>query len=247
KSYNLAESDRIIVFFTRSYGIVRGVAKGARRMKSRFGSTLEPFSKVRLVFFQKEDKELVTIRDAELIDSRFAVASDPARLAIFSHFGEMLTAFSAPHDADETLFRMLDACLSAGQEMGGLSALEVYFDFWLLRLSGFLPDWSRCSRCGKSRTEIGTAAIVFGFEFRCADCGFSPGAVIEKFGPADLRVLHTVERLSPVDFIQATRSACESLPKVRNLTTRLITNIIGGGRDGMVKSISSNISLDNAG
>ncbi|HBR56430.1 MAG TPA: DNA repair protein RecO, partial [Blastocatellia bacterium] len=44
KSYSLAEADRIVVFYTRNYGIVRGVAKGAKRLNSKFGSTLEPFS-----------------------------------------------------------------------------------------------------------------------------------------------------------------------------------------------------------
>ena len=53
KSYNLSEADRIVVFFTRQHGIVRGVAKGAKRLHSRFGSTLEPFSTVNLTYFQK--------------------------------------------------------------------------------------------------------------------------------------------------------------------------------------------------
>ena len=46
KSYNLAEADRIVVFLTREHGMVRGVAKGAKRLKSKFGSSLEPFSVV---------------------------------------------------------------------------------------------------------------------------------------------------------------------------------------------------------
>ena len=43
RSYNLAEADKIVVLLTRDHGVVRGVAKGAKRLKSKFGSGLEPF------------------------------------------------------------------------------------------------------------------------------------------------------------------------------------------------------------
>ena len=54
KSYNLAEADRIVVFLTREHGMIRGVAKGVKRLKSRFGSSLEPYSIVNLEYFQKD-------------------------------------------------------------------------------------------------------------------------------------------------------------------------------------------------
>src|ERR1051326_7260358 len=59
RSYNLAEADRIVLCFTRAAGLIRGVAKGARRMRSRFGAGLEPFTLVRLEFREKENRELV--------------------------------------------------------------------------------------------------------------------------------------------------------------------------------------------
>ena len=46
RSHPLGESDRIVTFLTRSSGKVRGVAKGARRSRRRFGSNLEPLSQM---------------------------------------------------------------------------------------------------------------------------------------------------------------------------------------------------------
>ncbi len=43
RRHDLGEADRIIVLFTRGHGLVRAVAKGVRRAKSRFGSRLAPF------------------------------------------------------------------------------------------------------------------------------------------------------------------------------------------------------------
>ena len=145
RSYNLAEADRIIVFFTRDHGIVRGVAKGAKRLKSRFGSTLEPFSTVNLTFFQKEERELVSVQDVELTQSRFAAASDPEFLKTYSYLASLLTAMLPPHDPSETTYRMAKACLdveAVGAE--SLAAVRLYFELWLLRLGGYLPDWTRC-------------------------------------------------------------------------------------------------------
>ena len=62
KSYNLAESDKIVVLLTREHGVVRGVAKGAKRLKSKFGSGLEPFSVVMATYFEKESSELVRFK-----------------------------------------------------------------------------------------------------------------------------------------------------------------------------------------
>src|SRR6185295_9473608 len=69
KTYPLGEADRIVSFFTRDYGKVRGVANGARRMKNRFGASLEPLAHSRLMFFERENRDLVRIQSSELLDS----------------------------------------------------------------------------------------------------------------------------------------------------------------------------------
>src|SRR3954453_9040188 len=90
KSYNLAEADRIVVLLTHDHGVVRGVAKGAKRLKSRFGSGLEPFSEVRATYFQKENIELVSLQSSELIRSNFEMASEPDFLQKFSYLSDLL-------------------------------------------------------------------------------------------------------------------------------------------------------------
>src|SRR5713226_4035946 len=66
RTYNLAEADRIVLCLTRNAGLVRAVARGARRMKSRFGAALEPFTFIKLDFYEKENRELVTISQPEI-------------------------------------------------------------------------------------------------------------------------------------------------------------------------------------
>ena len=67
QTFKLADADKIVLCMTEKAGLVRGVARGARRLKSRFGASLEPSTLIQLTFFEKETRELVTIKSAEIV------------------------------------------------------------------------------------------------------------------------------------------------------------------------------------
>src|SRR5438270_11940993 len=90
RSYNLAEADRIVLCLTRSAGLIRAVAKGARRMKSRFGAALEPFTLVRLSFHEKENRDLVTISGVDILKSYFDLRSNLEALDCLAYMAEMV-------------------------------------------------------------------------------------------------------------------------------------------------------------
>src|ERR1043165_2890012 len=149
RSYNLAESDRIVLCLTRSSGLVRAVAKGARRMKSRFGAALEPFTLIKLSFHERENRDLVTLSTAEIIKSHFDLCGNFESGEVLAYMGEMVAEFAPPHETDERLFRMLSACVDAlAERPGSERALTRYFEIWLLRLAGLFPDFRACGACG---------------------------------------------------------------------------------------------------
>ena len=87
RSYPLGEADRLVSFLSRTMGRVRGVAAGARKTKSRFGSTLERLSHVRIWYYERETRELVRISQCEMIESFLDAFRDYASsvaLALFS-------------------------------------------------------------------------------------------------------------------------------------------------------------------
>jgi len=57
RTYNLAEADKIVVCLSRSHGLIRGVAKGCRKLRNRFGASLEPFTIINLTYYQKENQD----------------------------------------------------------------------------------------------------------------------------------------------------------------------------------------------
>ena len=225
KSYSLSEADRIVVFFTRLHGVVRGVAKGAKRLHSRFGSTLEPFSTVNLTYFEKEDRELVSIQNVELTRSRFGVASDPAFLETYSYIADLLTAFSLPHDADEKLYRMISACLSADVHGGDLDTVKLYFELWLLRLSGLLPDWVRCENCERELDIRRNAYLMTSFHLRCEDC--RQRHTFAVVSPNELRLYQDVQRLAPAALIESAKDKSHAVEAISAVTRRLIAQALG--------------------
>ena len=90
RTYNLAEADKIVVCLTRDAGLIRGVARGSRRIKNRFGAALEPFTLLNLTYYQKENQELVTLRDVNLLRSHFDLSRNPETLAVLAYMGDLV-------------------------------------------------------------------------------------------------------------------------------------------------------------
>lgn len=225
KSYNLAEADRIVVFLTREHGMVRGVAKGAKRLKSKFGSALELFSVVKLEYFQKDAVELVSIQSVELLQSCFASAANPDFLQKFSYLGEILIAFSPPHDPNETLYRMVKAAIeTAASDVANLLSVGVYFELWLLRLAGFMPDWSKCDQCGRMFTEAEETFLRANYNPICKNCSKASGRTLS----GDVRVMAlSARRISPGDFAKLTVDRTNDLTYLSSILKQMISQSIG--------------------
>lgn len=138
RTYKLGEADRIVVFLTRDRGKKRGVAQGARRPRSRFHGALEPLTEARIAYFEKEQRELVSLNYAETVRSPLRTASLDG-LGYSHYFAELIDAWSADADADERMFRLGSAALEALAAGVAGEPLARYFECWLLRLQGVYP------------------------------------------------------------------------------------------------------------
>jgi DNA repair protein RecO (recombination protein O) len=149
KTYPLGEADRIVAFFSREHGKMRGVANGARKMKNRFGASLEPLAHTRLQFFVKENRDLVRIQSAELLDSPMALFADYDRAVYAAQVIELTDRFLPEHQPHDAVFRLVRVMLQALEKGCPLSTAECYFEVWMLRLAGVFPDLFMCSSCSK--------------------------------------------------------------------------------------------------
>jgi len=235
RSYNLAEADRIVVFYTRDHGLIRGVAKGARRLKSKFGSSLEPFCEVSAEYFHKDERDLVSIQNVDLLRSSFASASDPELLRTYAYVADLLLEFTPPHDPNAVLYRMLKACIEAEvSDPIQHEALKLYFEVWLMRLGGYLPDWSACSVCRRKFSDIESASLLSAFRLACGTCSRSGNS--ESVSAPERAVLRTIQQIGPAKFVGAALNNTESIREMRSILRRIIASSSGREMSGEART-----------
>ena len=198
RTYSLKEADKICVFFTKEQGKIRGVAHGARKIRSRFGSALEPFTEVALGYFQKEGRELVSVSTCDILRSHFErAARDVETASAFSYMAELLSEFLPEHEANERLYRLVLATLETIEAQRDLAQTLRYFEAWLLKLVGFFPDTSSCAACDETIASNDIVFLAADGAPRCIACCGGRGVAID----VDLRgVIREMFRLHPATF-----------------------------------------------
>ncbi|HEV2705568.1 MAG TPA: DNA repair protein RecO [Pyrinomonadaceae bacterium] len=221
RTYKLAEADKIVLCLTKDYGIVRGVARGARRLKSKFGASLEPFTLVALTYFEKEGRELVSISQAEILRSYFQLARQPETVAGLEYMCELAIEFAPPHQADERLFRMVRACVEAlSEDASKLHSIVRYYETWMLKLSGFWPDVRVCGNCRRRQTGEQRIYLTTEGAPLCAECAGGAGISLSTRLQTQLR---NIQALSPAQWAQAQgQHAPGANDELTRLTERLI-------------------------
>ena len=225
RTYNLAEADKIMVCLTRQAGVVRMVARGAKRLKSRFGAGLEPFTIIDLTYYEKEGRELASLRQVEIIRSFFGLAGSNEAVAALAYMSELVMEFAPPQEPNEKLFRMVRAVVEAlANAPGDLPALVRYFEIWTLKLGGFLPDMRACADCSKSLGEEPHIYLNAELRARCGPCSNRMG---KDFSRAAYKQLRLAQRLSPQDFaVSARESSAAVMNELAALSQGLIERVL---------------------
>jgi DNA repair protein RecO (recombination protein O) len=193
RTYPLKEADKIVSFFSRSSGKMRGVAAGARKLKNRFGTALEPLSHVRLWYFQRETRELVSIDSAELIRSYFEVQSDYAAGLACAYISEVCEQVLPDHEPNEPMFRLVLLALETIRQTREIWPALTYFGLWTVRLAGLLPSMERCVACGRSLAPDAPAYFQL----------YPPGVYCAACGPAGAWELSAVSRQIAREMLRA--------------------------------------------
>lgn len=149
KSRRWGEADRIVTFYTLRFGKVRGVARGARRIKSRFGSALEPFVHSELNLFEKAGDSLYRVTQADIREPFGPLREDLARMSAAARLANLVAAVTADHDPGPRIFETLLAGLRALSDAQEPGLVTLLFQVKLLGLTGFRPQTDQCAACGR--------------------------------------------------------------------------------------------------
>lgn len=145
RTWKLGEADRIVVLFTRGHGKVRGVAKGVRKTRSKFGARLEPGSHVAVQLYAGRELDIVT--QAETVEHLPALRNDLDRLTRAASMLEVVDQVALEGEADPALFQLLTGALRALADQGGPLVVPAFF-LKLLAVEGVGPVVEGCVDCG---------------------------------------------------------------------------------------------------
>jgi DNA repair protein RecO (recombination protein O) len=149
RTYPLREADLLVTLFTRLEGKVRGVARSAKKSKKRFGGALEPLTYVRAYYDDRECSELARLDACDVLESPLATEVGYPRAVALAHVAEILDELLPDREANDAVFRL------ALSVIAGLRGPEIwlpitYFELWMTRLMGYLPELTECMVCGRA-------------------------------------------------------------------------------------------------
>jgi DNA repair protein RecO (recombination protein O) len=198
RQYALIGADCIVVFLTRELGTLRAVARGVKKPRSGFGSSLEPLTHVRVQLFAREGSDLGRILQCEMMHSYLGKNPTLDRLYGFSYVAELAQELAPENSPSALLFRLVLAVLEAGERDGVNQALVRYFELWALKLNGWLPNYDYCPACGRCVKEDGFYVWLEAGQGRCRACAEDRGI---RIGPEAASLLQGMLELSPRQFV----------------------------------------------
>ncbi len=144
---DFSESSKVVTLFTRRFGKVAGLAKGAKRLRGPFEAALDLLSECRVVFIRKSSGALDLLTEAQL-SRRFQPAGRDLNALYGGYYvAELLDGLTEVHDPHPELYDAAIATL-AGLADGSDPRIPILqFELQLLSEIGQLPDFEACSVC----------------------------------------------------------------------------------------------------
>ena len=160
KSYNLSESDKIIVMYSRDKGLIRGVAKGVKKPKSKLGARMDALVANKLMLFK--GKNLDRICQADIINTFNKTRYDMDKIFYSMYASEIVNNFGVEDDPCsqeiyDLLYKTLNKISEAECKEKILIAV-IKFQLKMMQISGFGIELNSCLCC---REEIGEENMYF--------------------------------------------------------------------------------------
>ncbi len=174
KTYPISEFDNIVVMFSKDMGLIRGIAKGVKRPKSKLGATSQALVANSLILSQRRNLDI--IKEVSAINPFNKLRYDLDKLTMAIYTAETINTFCVSENMDNSqneaiynlLYNTLDNIQNAENKAQILLA-EIKFQLAFMNLSGFGIELKRCLKCSKKPT----GTVLFSVEtggISCLDC-----------------------------------------------------------------------------
>ena len=223
---DFSESSRVVTLFTRNFGKVAALAKGAKRPKGPFDAALDLLTVCDVVFIRKSSSGLDILTEAKLQQRFKPKSGDLGSLYAGYYVAELLDALSEEYDPHPLLY---DEAVLALERLAGdlpLNISVLRFELVILREIGQLPAFDMCMACGQ---PVG-AAGRYGFQVSqgsliCQNC-FGDEAPRYSVTPGTAAALMTLSGTSPAVVRNLVISASQ-MREMRSIVNASIAQTLG--------------------
>jgi len=177
RSFRLGETSLIVSLFTREFGLLRCVAKGARGSKSRFGASLEPGVRVNAVVYRKLSRDLQLLSKTDIVEVLPALWEDPYRFAVATQVLEFLERAAYGESGDPELLYLACETLRT-MSRAPIASLELIvrgFEIQACERLGYAPELTVCLECRSPLHQGGLFHPIRG-GLLCGTCGGGEGS-----------------------------------------------------------------------
>ena len=178
KNYPLNDNDSIVVMFSKTKGLMRAVAKGAKRPKSKLGARIQMFIANQLMLF--EGKNLDTIAQAQSLNTFSKIRNDLDKISYSMYIAELVNTFcSNDYNKDENYSEIYELIFLAYEKIAQAKSKEevilytLKFQIKLMNLLGWGLDFEYCSKCQKNINEEHEGSCLYSYSinaFLCPQC-----------------------------------------------------------------------------
>jgi DNA repair protein RecO (recombination protein O) len=182
KTFPYGEADLIVTYLTLDFGLSRAFARSPRKLRSRFGSSLEPLTHSRLAFLGKEDANLPRLTQSDIIASFQGLREDLGCFLILTEMIELVLNMMPERETNRDAFSLLlEVMRMMEHDCARLNALV--FKTRFLGLKGYSPMLDRCARCRarSNRFHVSQGSVM------CGKCAPAPGR--KQYGPSGANVI----------------------------------------------------------
>jgi len=202
KSQRWGEADRIVTFYTEKLGKIRGIARGARRLKSRLGGGLEPFRFIDLTVFEKSPETLVRISQVDIIECFGKIREDLTRMTAAARMVNMIKAITPDRDPHSTIFNTLVGGLQSLGDEGDPEMCSLLFQVHVLGQTGFRPQTDHCTGCN---SDIDLANAQFSSRSGGLVCRSCRERIVDRCFPLSPGSLAFIQQARRLPFPTVTR------------------------------------------
>lgn len=221
-SMRYGEADRILTLYTRERGRLGAIAKGARRVKSKTGGRLEPFSLVRVSLFS--GRSLYTVVGVETLRPFQGVRNELFRMEEGARLLLAVRHLFPEEEGQTQAFNLLVrgvALLSAAPDAQTASAIVLATRLKLLALLGYAPSTTGCAVCGAEGEQYGYSASLGALV--CPACTAVAGPECFALSPGALATLRSLVH-SPLSEIKALELDRRAMAEVEQVVTQTLAH-----------------------